>query len=729
MIRSTRATRRRFAPLVALMFGASLAWVAGPGCSNEAEEARGEPERSRLRPQPRDPWPSEITTQNLDALELAWSYAIPAAFEVPEPLRLAFEARPIRVADQLVFCTATGDVEAVDAETGAPLWRFDVDVSADRFADEARAHAGFSTRACRGVASSRVESDELPGPPPRIDGAASRDAAGMGAETPRACAVRIYAGTAAGDLYALDAFTGKPCSDFGVGGRVRLTQSLQHNSDPDAAPGARIGVSTPLVLGRRVIVGKTVAPSSDPTVDSPSGEIVAFDRITGALLWSFDPIPRDPRDPARLSWAGQAPPASGVANAWAGMVADVDRDLVFVPTSSPSGAGFGGRRLGENRRANSLVALKGSSGEVVWDFQAIHHDVWEYDLAAPPLLLDVERAGRAIPAIALLAPSEQVFLLDRRTGRFLWAVSEESAPVSDVPGELLAPTQPRVSGAGDEGFFPAPGAPNLPFGVNPLARMACERATRDLRNDGLFTPPTEVGSWILPGLPAVTGRGKLAWDPRSRRLFFNSSRVGHAYRLIPGEAEEARFEVDGDSVVARFASAASPYVLRVERLDSPFGAPCNPPPWGLIRSIAVDGDGQGWSVPLGTMRAGVGFGGSRSRGAANHGGPHATDSGLVFIAATEDRLLRVLDATSGETLREIELPGAGFATPMTYWGPRSRKQYVVVATTGGSSFTQSRVDELVAFAIPGSTRRNAATSQESVAAKTPDAARPAGPID
>jgi quinoprotein glucose dehydrogenase len=370
---------------------------------------------------------------------------------------------------------------------------------------------------------------------------------------------------------------------------------------------------------------------------------------------------------------------------------------VFLPTTSPSPDFWGGLRPGDDGNADSVVALKAETGEVAWAFKTVHHDVWDYDNPAQPTLGMVTYKGQTRPAV--LQPTKQglLFTLDRETGKPLIPVEERPVPQGGAPGETLSPTQPFP-------IAPAPLAPSRisaadAWGITPWERDACKKAIAGARAEGLFTPPSLQGTIIYPFTGGGTNWGGLAFDPAHDVVYVNTSSALHLVKLIPAakvkatQAAELKLEVGPQT--------GAPFGVSRQVLLSPYGLPCNPPPWGLLHAIDMRDGHQLWAVPLGTTQDRAPF----SQlvlphvGSPNFGGPMATAGGLVFIGAAIDNYLRAFDAASGKELWRGRLPAGGQATPMTYvWKGR---QYVVIAAGGHSKSDTRRGDKVVAFALPG----------------------------
>jgi len=502
------------------------------------------------------------------------------------------------------------------------------------------------------------------------------------------CARRIFAATIDARLVALDAGSGKPCAGFGSAGVVDLRAGLRV---PPLEFVFYEVTSPPAVVGDLVITGSAVA---DNTTFAPaSGEVRAFDARTGALKWTFDPVPQDSADPAYRSWQSGSARYTGAANVWSVIVADPARDLVFLPTSSPAPDYYGGMRLGDNRYANSIVALRASTGRVVWHFQSVHHDLWDYDNAAPPALVTVVQNGVRIPAVLQTGKSAMLFVLDRTTGKPIFPVEERAVPASSVPGEVASPTQPftTVTPPLSPLHYSAADA----WGPTPESRAACRAILSALLNDGPFTPPSLQGTLAVPGNIGGAHWGGVAVDEGRALAVVPVNTVPAMVQLFPAEG------FNGDSMRREDAQRGlidfeytrmrgTPYVMRRRLILGPTGLPCTPPPFGSLVAVNLNTGGIAWNVPLGTM------GESPGLGSPNLGGPIVTAGGLVFIGATLERAFRAFDMETGRELWKAPLPAGARATPMTY--EAGGRQFVVIAAGGGGPFGAG--DAIVAFALP-----------------------------
>ena len=601
---------------------------------------------------------TQITRENVATLQVAWTYHTGepdmASMSHRPP---ALEVTPLVVDGLMYISTPAGNIIALDPVTGAERWRYDAGVNP---------HRGYSDFASRGVSFWRD--------------------ARAGAGTP--CARRIFAATIDARLVALDAASGKSCAGFGSAGVVDLRAGLRV---PPLEFVFYEVTSPPAVVGDLVITGSAVA---DNTTYAPaSGEVRAFDARTGALKWTFDPVPRDSADPAYKTWQGGSANYTGAANVWSVIVADPARDLVFLPTSSPAPDYYGGLRLGDNRYANAIVALRASTGRVVWHFQSVHHDLWDYDNAAPPALVTVVRNGVRIPAVIQTGKSAMLYVLDRRTGKPIFPIEERAVPASSVPGEVASPTQPFTTVTPPLSPLQYSGADA--WGPTPEAQAACRTILSALRNDGPFTPPSFQGTLAVPGNIGGAHWGGVAID------------VGRALAVVPVNTVPAMVQLfpaegfNGDSIRREDAQRGltdfeytrmrgTPYVMRRRLILGPSGLPCTPPPFGALVAVNLNTGGIAWRVPLGTM------GDTPNLGSPNLGGPIVTAGGLVFIGATLEHVFRAFDVETGRELWKTALPAGARATPMTY--EVGGRQFVVIAAGGGGAFGAG--DAIVAFALP-----------------------------
>ncbi len=600
----------------------------------------------------------QITPRNVGSLETAWTYDTGDLETRPDAIRRsAFEGTPILADGTLFLCTPFNEVVALDPGTGEEKWRFDPKIDTD--------YNPANQFVCRGVTH---WTDPLA-------------AAGT------ACATRIFSGTTDSRLIALDASTGEPCGDFGAGGQVTI--------DPGMAltwPGEFQITSPPVTVGDTVVIGSAIGDNQ--RADAPRGAVRAFDARTGAPRWTFDAVVRGAADHPD-DWGNGSGTRTGHANVWAPMSVDEARSMVFLPTSSPSPDFYGETRPGDNRYANSVVALDGATGDVVWSFQTVHHDVWDYDLPAQPSLVTLDRPDGPVDAVVQVAKTGLVFVLDRDTGEPIFEVVETPVPQNGAPGEVLSPTQPIP--VKPRALVPSTIEPEEAWGLTFLDRGACADRIAQHRAEGLFTPPSLEGTLMFPFSGGGANWGGMAFDPATQRMYVNTSRALHVVTLIPREDFEAA-RADRNMLTEVSPQTGARYAMSRELLLSPLGLPCNPPPFGVLHAIDLSTGDIAWETTLGTVRDMAPIPLPLKFGTPNFGGPLVTAGGLVFIGAAMDNYLRAFDAATGKELWKGRLPGGGQATPMTYeW---QGHQYVVIAAGGHARSTTTLNDRVVAFRLP-----------------------------
>jgi quinoprotein glucose dehydrogenase len=623
----------------------------------------GDPGGSRFAPL------VEITPNNVSQLEIAWStHTGDVSDGTKYPSTSRFEATPILRFGLLFVSTPFDRVLALDPRSGRIEWAFDP-------------HIDLTTRYSEGLVSRGVAAWE------------DRTTGG------NVCRRRIFIGTVDARLFAIDAMTGSACRSFGTDGQVDL------KFDVGTVERGEYGVtSPPVVIGDRVVVGSSSGDNRG--VDLEKGTVHAFDARTGGVAWTFDPIPRKAGDPAWDSWEPKAALRTRQANAWGPLSIDLDRDLVFVPTGSAAPDYFGGLRPGRDMYANSIIALKGSTGSFVWAFQIVHHDLWDYDIPAQPVLVDLFLSGRTVPAVVVSTKMGHVFVFDRTSGSPVFAVEERPVPGSTVPGESAWPTQPfpALPPLTDQHAL----TPDEAWGLTLTDRQECQGMIRRMRAEGLFTPPSLEGTILFPGTVGGMSWGGVAIDQGRGILYATVNRWPMWVRLIP-RAEFGMAVREGRGLRAQFtAQRDTPFGMSRGDLVASSGSPCIAPPWGKLVALDLQKGAIKWDVPIGSVPGFATQLGTESYGSNVLGGPFATASGLVFAAGTEDNFLRAFNAETGKELWKGALPAGGQATPMTYGLDR---QYVVVAAGGHGGFGTTLGDSIVAFALP---RHGADASRYSV---------------
>jgi quinoprotein glucose dehydrogenase len=599
---------------------------------------------------------SQINRDNVAKLRVAWVFHTGDISDGHDGRkRSSFESTPIFVDGILYLTTPFNRVIALDPVTGKQLWSYDpkIDLTLE-YGD------GFVNRGATTWLDPTVASD-------------------------RPCKRRIFEATLDARLIALDAATGTLCSDFGTAGQVDLRNvpGYQQTNLGEPMRGWYHMTSPPVTIDDLVIVGSAIDDNN--RVDMSAGVVRAFDARTGVLRWSWDPIPQNVPNTS-TSWM------TGAANAWSIMSVDAARDLVFIPTGSASPDYYGGLRPGDDKWANSVVALHAKSGRFAWGFQLVHHDLWDYDTASSPLLATLPHDGKDVPVVIQGNKTGFLYVLNRDTGKPVFPVDERAVPQSDVPGEKTSPTQPFP-------LIPPPLAAQHfsiedVWGPTPADREACKEAIGKLRNEGVFTPPSVQGTLAVPGHLGGMNWSGYAFDPIRNLLIVNTNNLMARVRLIPRE------KVNWDKEDGSYGpQRGTPYGMLRRFLQSPSDLPCGAPPWGTLTAVDMAKGTIRWQVPFGSMQDFGGTHGSVPLGSISLGGPITTAGGLAFIAGTTDSRIRAFNVETGKKLWTAALPAPGNATPMTY--EVNGKQYLVIAAGGNQNFREEALgDSVVAFALP-----------------------------
>lgn len=639
---------------------------------------RGELPRAALTPAPgaafnvpADDWPvyggnqagqrfsalTDITPDNVDQLEVAWTYHTGDLASAGDPTETTFEVTPLKVGDTLYLCTPHSWVIALDAATGEERWRFDPEVQVDRSSQHLT---------CRGL------------------GYADLTRGSTGATETAFCERRLFLPTIDARLYALDAETGRPCSEFGDQGVVALSANL-----PNLVPGYYMQTSPPVVAAGRVVVGGAI--NDNVSVDNPSGVIRAYDARTGELVWNWDPGNPEDTDPI----APDAYYTAGGPNNWSIASADEALGLVYIPTGNqpPDQIGIG-RSAETERFSSAVVALELATGQLRWVFQTVHHDLWDRDVPSQPTLIDLSIAGETVPA--LVAPTKQggLYVLDRRTGVPVLPVQEVPAPKGAIPGDFTAPTQPISS----LHLTPPPLQSKDMWGATLWDQLLCRIQFHSMRYEGPYTPPAEQRTLVYPGNTGIFNWGGVAVDPSREILVGAPTYLAFTFKLIPRPDDQAQLVSEGLETFNENFGAA--YAVDIQPFMSPLGLPCQQPPWGALTGVDLRANKVVWLRRHGTVRdqmpawLPLPF----PMGAASLGGPLLTASELLFYSGTMDNYLRAYDVNTGRKLWQSRLPAGGQATPMTY--RVGGRQFVVVAAGGHGTFGTTLGDAVVAYALP-----------------------------
>lgn len=588
----------------------------------------------------------QINTGNVKTLVPAWTYHMQkegtqshvAGAPSRGGGRRSSQATPIVVKGTMYMPTPFGSIVALVPETGKELWSYKL------------AH-GQPAR--RGVAYWPGDS-----------------------KTPAS----IIFGTSDGRLVSINAETGKPTVGFGVDGSIDIKTDVQNG-----IPHAQFDVTSP------VTIYKDMAITSGQVQEAPgtgaSGDTRAWDVHTGQQVWRFHSVPH-PGEVGNETWPGTSWKNRSGTNVWGFMSIDVERGLLFLPHGSPSSDFYGADRKGKDLFGNSLVALNADTGKLVWYFQTVHHDTWDYDLESPPVLIDVMQKGAKIPAVAIIGKAGLMYILDRRNGDPIFGVEERPVPPSDVPGEQGYPTQPfplKPPPLGRHSFTRDEIAT-----VTPEQKKVCTdlMATEGGMNSG--GPFTHYGSKltiVFPGTLGTTNWPGMSYNPDLGYLFVNTVNIADVGKIAKNEdAPDPAYE------------RTSPWGMYARFWNNDKFWPCQNPPWGELWAINANTGDVAWKVPFGVIEE-LDAKGIHNTGTLNFGGSISTAGGLLFIAATNDQRFRAFDAATGKVLWETKLETGSYTVPMTYEG-KDGKQYVALVDTGGSFYDTTAGDSVIAFTLP-----------------------------
>lgn len=502
---------------------------------------------------------------------------------------------------------------------------------------------------------------------------------------------QIVFGSSDGKLYSLDAKTGKPNLAFGDNGVTNL-------NTPEILQGlpGRDALSSPPTIYKNFAITGGMTQENPP--HGPAGDVRAWDMHTGKLAWNFRSIPR-PGEPGNDTWAGDSWKKRSGVNVWGHITVDSQRGIAYLPFGAPSVDQYGGDRAGDNLYSTSLVAVDANTGKMKWYFQVTHHDIWDADMTGAPLLLDVKRNGRTIPAVAAISKSGLLFLLDRVTGKSIYGVEERPVAASEVPLERAAKTQPFP-------LKPPPLArmtmsPAELATVTPEIEAGCKKLAEGVQMGGPYLPPGYNRLRVqFPGNHGGVNWFGTSFNPQLGYLFVNTNELGQLSGLKDHDvkAGPASGSGQGNRVDPGGPYEGIPGGGRFS-LKGPDAQqyPCQQPPWGELTAVNVNTGEFAWRVPLGVTDSLPAD--KQKTGRPGNGGTIATAGGLVFVAATDDSRFRAFDAKTGKELWTVKLGGAAEATPATYLG-KDGKQYVVITATGGGFFNNPVTDDsIVAFAL------------------------------
>ena len=599
---------------------------------------------------------TQINPSNVHRLQRAWT------FHTGKP---GSEAIPL-VVGGVMYTAAANGIFAIEPETGKQIWHYEA-----------------TQVALRGLAYWPGEKLTHP---------------------------RVFAGVKGG-MIAIDVTTGRPAPGFGVEGLLDLKKGVL-----DGLPDGRFALDSPPTVYKNIVITGSANGEGSPSVGA-YGDIRGWDANTGKLLWTFHTVPH-PGEPGSETWPPGGWKNRSGTNAWGFLTVDMARGIVYVPLGSPTSDFYGADRHGDGLYGNSLVALDAATGKRKWHQQLVHHDLWDYDPAAPPVLFEIVRNGRTIPAVAQITKMGILFAFDRVTGKPLYGMEERAVPQSTIPGEKTSATQP----------FPLlpPPLSRVEFTKEEIYNLTPEHAAfcrelferEQMKIGGLYTPlPLEGNALMFPSTLGGGGWGGVSVDPSLGYLFINVNNLGQW-----GHMEKKTDSKTGTVTYVR-TSAYGTYA-RFWNRDT--RVPCTNPPFGELVAVNARTGAIAWRTPLGTM-AELEEKGVKNSGAPNLGGSIATAGGLVFIAATNDSRFRAFDSKTGRLLWDQPIEANGHTIPITYQGKDGKQYVAIMAANGGAFFGGTPSDTLIAFALDA-TGAAPVTAVPSVQAPAAAAARPARPV-
>jgi quinoprotein glucose dehydrogenase len=594
----------------------------------------------------------QITPDNVGGLQTAWQLHtgdVSDGSDPNGPRASDWGATPLFVNDTLYVSTPFDRIFAVEPDTGKVKWTFDSKV---KLVDPTQGELKN-----RGLSYWQAASPTAGQP----------------------CQKILYLGTMDGRVFAVDADTGQACANFGQNGVV---DTAQWNTINDKWPLSVL--QAPTVYKNQIFVGW--AGQDWTQAVQPPGSVFALDAQTGKLNWKFDAIPPD------------LDPKTGTSNVWSSMSVDTENNLLYMPVSSPSPDFFGGDRTAPMPLSTSVTAVNPDTGAVVWSYQIVHHDIWDYDTNSAPVLFDLNQNGKTVPALIQSSKMGFLFVLNRLTGKPIFPIDEKPVPASDVTGEQASKTQPWPT-------TPEATTPDQFPGISSIADIAsggyCSRTMAGLRYDGRYTPPSLKGTLAYPATAGGVEWGGGALDPTSNTYVVNSSSVAQIYQLYNRadyDKLNAGRNMEQKNANGYFAMVGAPYGFELKTFLNPLGMPCWNGPYGTLSSYDLNTGKLNWREPFGQVQK-WGFYMPESWGSVTIGSPVITKSGVIFIGASMDSRVHAIDLKSGKLLWTslVEAPAVAEPAIYTYKG----KEYVVFAA-GGNSILEPKVsDQLIAYALPG----------------------------
>ncbi|MGN7294162.1 glucose/quinate/shikimate family membrane-bound PQQ-dependent dehydrogenase [Rhizobium sp. SAFR-030] len=596
----------------------------------------------------------QINLENVSSLQEVWRYQT-GDVKLPEDVgETTYQVTPLKIGNSLYLCTPHNWAIAIDATTGKQQWKYDPNVGLN----PDRQH-----QTCRGV-SYYVEPTAQPG---------------------TACAQRVYLPTSDARLIALDATNGQVCTTFADNGVLHLEQGMPYNP-----AGYYYSTSPPVIVAGKIIIGGAV--NDNYSTQEQSGVIRAFDVNSGALLWNWDsgnPTQTQPLPPGQ-TYTANSP------NSWSVFSVDEELGLVYIPLGNqvPDQLGMN-RSESVEKYSSSIVALDINTGADRWVRQTVHHDLWDMDVPAQPVLVNLNRDGAVVPA--LVGPTKQgdIYVLDRRTGEPIIPVTEQPAPGGAIPEDRTAPTQP-ISALN---FRPRTLEGRDMWGVTMFDQMVCRIRLEQLKYEGQYTPPSLEGSIVYPGNFGTFNWGSVAVDPERMVMFGMPTYLAFTSQLVPRAEVPPKGQDEKGSEQGLNRNDGAPYAVRMGPFLGPLQIPCQAPPWGYVAGTDLRTGNVAYKKKNGTVHDMTPLPLPFKLGVPGIGGPMITKGGVAFLGAAVDNYLRAYNLTNGEQLWEARLPAGGQATPMTYSVDDGR-QFVVMVAGGHGSVGTKPGDYVIAYALP-----------------------------
>ncbi|MGJ8521773.1 Quinoprotein glucose dehydrogenase [Carnimonas sp. R-84981] len=610
----------------------------------------------------------QITPENISHLREAWRIHTGDKPRPDAPPEITNQNTPLKINDSLYICTSYSKAKSLDATSGEVNWTFDPHISKEGAND----FSGWAHMTCRGLAYHDEDAYA-----DQHDGKADSGA-------PQQCRQRLFLATADARLIALNPKNGKRCTDFGNNGEVDMTKNMG-----PFTPGGYYSTSPAITTKDLVVVGGHV--TDNESTDEPSGVIRAYNVRTGKLVWNWDA--GNPEATAPIAEDGIYTRNS--SNVWAPFSVDEEHGLIYLPMGNQTPDQFGAHRSPSNEKYSAgLVALDLATGKVRWHRQFVHHDLWDMDVPAQPVLTDVRTRDGMRQAVIQPTKQGSLFVLDRITGEPIVPIDELPVPQGTVPGDHSAPTQARSR----LNLIP----PNLTeksmWGASPIDQLMCRIKFKSLRYEGQFTPPSEQGSIVYPGNVGVFNWSGIAVDPARQAIFTSPNKLAFVSRMVNKENLTEKLEGSASESGLQLNNGI-PWAVEMGPLLSMFGLPCQAPPWGNVAGVDLGSQSVTWKHRNGTTRdqtpiVQIPF----KMGVPALGGPITTAGGVSFLGGTLDYYLRAYDISTGKELWKSRLPAGGNATPMTYMG-KDGKQYVVITAGGHGTFGTKMSDYIIAYAL------------------------------